>query len=171
MTTAYYSRQSLSHSLNKRRRNGATLEWVGSEKGQGRAGPTEKRSAAALGGKHERERQHFSWLPAVEGLLCKLGQNEMQSCYVYSLLQGTGANSSPIYLLKLQNHEHHKYGKLSHCEKKANKEWENKPQTSIRQSSRWQGIIFAEHWKVSINTKWPWSFMIWVRKLRESSFS
>ena len=50
----------------------------------------------------------------------------MQSCYVYSLLQGTGANSSPIYLWKLQNHEHHKYGKFLCYEEKANKEWENK---------------------------------------------
>lgn len=41
-------------------------------------------------------------------------------------LQGTGANSSPIYLWKLQNHEHHKYGKFLFCEEKANKEWENK---------------------------------------------
>ena len=58
----------------------------------------EKRSAAAFEGKGERERQHFSWLPAVEGFLCELHQNEMQSSYVYSWLQGTGANSSPIYL-------------------------------------------------------------------------
>ena len=88
VTTAYYSRQSLSHSLNKKQRNGATLEWVGSGKGQGRAGPMGKRSAAALGGKRERERQHFSWLPAVEGFLCELGQNEMESSYIYSLCKG-----------------------------------------------------------------------------------
>ena len=47
-----------------------------------------KRSAAALGGKRERERQHFSWLPAVEGFLCELGQNEMESSYIYSLCKG-----------------------------------------------------------------------------------
>ena len=43
-----------------------------------------KRSAAALGGKRERERQPFSWLPAVEGFLCELGQNEMEIALIYT---------------------------------------------------------------------------------------
>lgn len=98
MTTAYYAQQSLSRSLKKSRGNGTTLEWVGSGKGHGRTGLREKRSAAALGGKRERERQHYSWLPAVEGFLGELGQNERQSSYVYSSLQGTGINSSPIII-------------------------------------------------------------------------
>ena len=101
-------------------------EWVGSGKGQGREGLREKGSTDALGHKCERASQHYSRLPGVEGFFVRTGPKSNAELLCILTLQGTGANSSPIYLLTLQNHEHHKYGKLLCCEKKASKEWENK---------------------------------------------
>ena len=53
-------------------------------------------------------RDNNSRLAAVKGFLHKLGRNEMQSSHLY-LRCKPGANSSPMYLLKLQNYEQHKY--------------------------------------------------------------
>ena len=49
-------------------------------------------------------------------------------------LQGTGANSSPIYLWKLQNQEHHKINMESFCvtKKRPTRSEKTKPQTSNR---------------------------------------
>ena len=78
-TTAYYSRQSLSRSLNKRRRNGAALEWVGSGKDiEGRAGKEKRGRIRCDTWKGETK----NWLlPAAKGFLRDLSRNEMRSSY------------------------------------------------------------------------------------------
>ena len=83
---AYYSRQSLSRSLNQRRRNGTALEWVGSGKDrEGRKGKEKRRRKRCdtwKGGTN-----NFR-LPAAKGFLRELGRNEMRSSYLYSRLKG-----------------------------------------------------------------------------------
>ena len=83
---AYYSRQSLSRSLNKRRRNGTALEWVGSGKDrEGREGKEKRGRVRCDTWKGETDN---SRLPAAKGFLRELGRNEMRSSYLYSRCKG-----------------------------------------------------------------------------------
>ena len=83
---AYYSRQSLPRSLNKRRRNGTALAWVGS--GKDREGiEGGKREARPHKVRYVKGRDKQFMITA-KGFLRGLGRNEMRNSYLYSRCKG-----------------------------------------------------------------------------------
>ena len=83
---AYYSRQSLSRSLNKRRRNGTVLEWVGS--GKDREGREGKEKHGRIRCDTWKGETNNLRLAAAKRYLRELGRNEMRSSYLYTRCKG-----------------------------------------------------------------------------------
>ena len=83
---AYYSRQSLSRALNKRRRDGTAFEWVGS--GKDREGREGKEKRGRIRCDTWKGETNNSRLSAAKGFLRELGRNEMRSSYLYSRCKG-----------------------------------------------------------------------------------
>ena len=89
---AYYSRQSLSRSLNKKQRNGTALEWVGSGKDrEGKEGG--KREAPPRKVRYVKGRDKQFTAASSQRILTRTGQKWDAELLFILALQGTGANS------------------------------------------------------------------------------